>query len=307
METTPKSVNFTRFTIVAAGLFAAAASAHASVVSEDHFATGGSDYTVGGLNAQSTTNGVTGFTGAWTADANYSVTGTGLTLGSLTTSGGAVTFGPTTNATAVKANRTASNPGTGTTYVSFLVRSEADSMTGSQAALNLGGIRVAGMLNGKIMGYVDGSETSAVNSNFASNKTYLFVLKITPNLSGGTRDGIQTWYFNADSAQNLAAADPVISSNTTTEGYLDSSAGAGTGPNIITGTGVWNDSGTIGFLARGQAAGWTTGNLIMDELKVGSSWGDVVAAVPEPSEMAAGAGILALCAAALRRRMARRS
>jgi hypothetical protein len=65
-------------------ILALAASAQAAVISADSYLTGGSNYAVGGLNAQNVS--ATGFSGAYTADANFSVNATGPATDTLTLS-----------------------------------------------------------------------------------------------------------------------------------------------------------------------------------------------------------------------------
>jgi hypothetical protein len=222
-------------------------------------------------------NGGTGFSGAWSAAVGSStVSSPSLSYASLSTVGNRAT---TTAASATTQNRglSASLGGvTGTTYISFLLRPDAAT---SAANAEFG-------LVGTTASLFVGKASSGNTSNY---------LLDTLSTGGGTQNASSTAFANGTAVLMVLRADFVGGGGDTFKLFINPTSTTEPGSADATKSGY--DLGTVGTIQF-------TGNLgfSFDELKIGSSYADVV---PEPSTYAAGLAVAGLVGMTwLRRRTA---
>lgn len=210
-----------------------------------------------------TQNGGTGFSGAWSAVTGSStVSSPSLSYASLTTVGNRAT---TAAATATTQNRglSASLGGvTGTTFISFLLRPDAAT---SAANAEFG---LLGSVNSLFIGKAASGNTS----------NYLLDTLST----GGTQNASSTAFANGTAVLMVLRADFVSGGGGDTFKLFVNPNGS-TEPGSADATKSAYDVGSISTIQF-------TGNLgfSIDELKIGSSYADVV---PEPSTYAAGIAV----------------
>lgn len=247
--------NHTPVSLAAMAAFVMTSQVHASITTEDAFAV--PPYSASALNGQ--TASATGASGTWTANADYSVSATNLPLAGLFNSGGRVdlalnpTGGATTWCTAVQSM---SNPGTGTTYLSFVVRSDR------AASIRLG----FGANNSRVIGTSEGLFIAGASTGgtFNANTTYLLIAKIEHNAIG-VDERITLW-----TVQNgtLVPATEVDAGAFTAQGQS----------NIITTGGAWQPNAGWYYSNNDAVA---TAAASLDELRIGTTWEDVVPTVEQ--------------------------
>ena len=227
--------------------------------------------TLGTLNGQT---GGTGFSGAWSAITGTStVSAPGLTYSGLTVVGNRATT-PAATATTQNRGLSASIGGaTGTTYISFLLRPDAAvSAANAEFALL-------------------GSVNSVYVGKAASGNTSNYLLDTTN--SGGTQNTSSTAFANGTAVLMVLRADFVGGGGGDTfKLYINPSNAAEPGSADAT-----KSSYNVGTINTIQF----TGNLgfSFDELKIGSSYADVV---PEPGTYAAGIAVAGIVGMTWRRR-----
>lgn len=221
-----------------------------------------------------TQNGGIGFGGAWSAVTGTStVNSPGLTYSGLTVAGNRAT----TTAVATTQSRSLSaaiGGSTSTTYISFLLRPDAAT---SAANAEFG---LAGTLGSVFVGKA------------ASGNTSNYLLD-TQSTSGGTQNASSTAFANGTAVLMVLRADFVGGGGGDTfKLYINPSNAAEPGSADATKSGT--DVGTVSAIQF-------TGNLgfSFDELKIGSSYADVV---PEPSTYAAGIAVAGIVGMTWRRR-----
>ena len=211
-------------------------------------------------------NGGTGFSGAWTSVTGTStVSSPSLSYASLSGLGNRAT---TTAATATTQNRSLSaslGAVTGTTYISFLLRPDAAT---SAANAEFG-------LVGTTASLFVGKASSGNTSNY---------LLDTLSTSGGTQNASTTAFANGTAVLMVLRADFVGVGADTFKLFINPNGS--TEPGTADATKASYDLGTVGTIQF-------TGNLgfSIDELKIGSTYADVV---PEPSTYAAGLAVAGL-------------
>ncbi len=220
-----------------------------------------------------TQNGGTGFSGAWSAATGTStVSAPGLAYSGLTVVGNRATT--TAAATTQTRSLSASLGGsTGTTYFSFLLRPDA-ATTAANAEF----------------GFI-GSASSVFVGKAASGNTSNYLLDTTSG-SGGTQVASSTAFANGTAVLMVLRADFSGAGNDTFKLYINP------GNSIEPGT---PDATQASFNVGTVSAIQFTGNLgfSFDELKIGSSYADVV---PEPSTYAACIAVAGIVGMTWRRR-----
>jgi hypothetical protein len=247
-----------------------------------------------GLNGGSAYNSSTGAATAWSTywwdnssgtdtTKKYTVASSGLSYGSLSTGGLALSQSTDTIGATRSLNSALSS---GTYYVSFLYNVAANnSLTAAQyAGLQIGSAYVGlhtstGTTRDLVVSGSYANSTTAVSTGINLNygHTYLLVLKIDFSTTG--TDTYSLW------------VDPTVSSE----------ANAGSANAVNTSV----DSSTINSVSLYSYS--TTFGMTVDELRIGTSWADVTTglAVPEPETYALFVGAMALLFGGVRRRMGR--
>ena len=235
-------------------------------------------------------NGGTGFTDAWTGNANdYTVNAASLAYSGLATSGGSVSLvGNGSWSTSAKRNFASINTTTGVVWGSYLVRADVIGDDGFElkygeagAGLNQGNINY-----GNATGFGNGGGT-ATRLDTNSNSGAVF----GPTLVVG-QTHLLVWAFNGSASEvnGIFPGDYIMFLDPTVG--VDPDAGS---PNIykFAGAGPLGTLGITQIFARNTTA-------TVDEVRIGQSFADVTP-VPEPSAIAISAlGLLA--AAGVRRR-----
>lgn len=222
-------------------------------------------------------NGGIGFSGAWSAGAGSStVSNPGLTYNTLSVIGNRATTAAATAATLSRSLTTSLGASTGTTFFSFLLRPD-NTTAAANAELSL-----SGTVNSLFIGKAGSGNTS----------NYLLD---TTSGSGGTQNTTSTGYTSGTTVLLVLRADFVGGGADTFKLFVNPSIVAEPGSADATKNSY--DVGTVSSISF-------TGNLgfSIDELKIGSSYADVV---PEPSTYAAGLAVAGLAGMTwLRRRQA---
>lgn len=233
------------------------------------------NYSVGGLVGQ---NGGTGWGGSWTAiDAGASggVQSGSLTYGDLVTSGNQayVTTTAGTSGFSRALGSTFSDATTNTIYLSFAFNWNSGTrflglqlLNGGTSAIEFN--KFAGQSN---FGIQSGTGSTAITTG----TTNFVVVKIEFNASGNDTVSLYT-------NPSLTGGEPMTASSTRSFASLSFNT-------IRLATGYDNGSQTTAAAA-------------FDEIRIGTTYADVVSAIPEPSSFAALAGIAALGFVAVGRR-----
>lgn len=271
--------------------------------------------TIAGQNPNANTVGlntsVAYYDGGGSRGVNFTLQSTGLELGSLQTTGGALAFSSTTNVVGAKIN-IGSTAFTGTLWSSYLVNLSSRGIANSNGAV----VRVG----------TDPSDTSSDRFNSwsdsrASSSTTNVSVAYGP--AGGTQPNngtaslaLDTTYIIINRFKNVGSAlSGTVTGEATlwalNEAQFAAFLAAGGDEAALTGTSVTATasqtatSGTRTF-ASGLAIGLVTVNDVgvYDELRFGSSLADV-APIPEPATTAVLAGLAAVGACCLIRRRPR--
>ena len=241
------------------------------------------------------------YDGAATSRAGgYTFTTTGLSLGSLAASGGALSYTTTTNVIGADISIGAS-PFTGTLWTSYLVQMTTRGSGSSDGSLLRVGDSPSDNADIRYTSWADsraGSNNVAVsyagttgnngNTALALNTTYIIISRFT---GVGTSSGVATlWALNEPQFAAFLAAGG-------TESAL-------AGTSVTATASHTNTSGTRNLITSDAFALVTVnGTGVFDEIRFGSSLADVTpTAVPEPSAAVAIAGLAALFVASRPRR-----
>ena len=193
-------------------------------------------------------NGGTGFSGAWTATTGTSTVNTpGLTFGSLTVVGNRATTAAATATTQTRGLSAALGSVTGTTYFSFVLRPD-NTAAGNNAEFALVG-GTASLFIGK-----------PVNGNN-------YVLDTTA--TGGTQNASSTAYTSGTAVLMVLRADFVSAGADTFKLFINPNNSAE--PGVADATKSAYDVGTVSTIQFNGNLGFS-----IDELKIGSSYADVV-------------------------------
>jgi len=238
------------------------------------------------------------YDGGGTRTAGYTIQATGLSLGSLQTSGGALAFTSGTNVIGpdIEIGATAF---TGTLWSSYLVNlaSPKGGNTGDGAVVRIG-TSPADSANGHFNSWADSRTSGTASTNvgigygsttptatngtapLAVSTTYIIISSFTnvgASLSSGTSGVAKLWALNASQFASFLAAGG------------DEAALAGTSvtatatQTVTTGTFTFSSSNAIGLVTVGDIG-------VIDELRFGSSLADVTP-IPEPATTALLLGI----------------
>ncbi len=264
-------------------------SAQVTPLVEDSFETGTGGYTTGvNLNGQAPSS-TTGFTGSWTnTSGGFQVQSTGLSYGSLVTSGGAA-FATGSNARIGRLLQTTyDSTFSGTLYFSFLMQLE--SVGGHYQALEFH--------NG---GFSDGTHRQfliASGGNITGLSNDVFAYRFTDGTSStpfGTADTNVNMFVVKLELSASAGSDSITIYRNPTDLLVE-------GNNTITanasGQDIVFDRITLAFFPAGEV---DPSSVTFDELRLGTSFASVTP-VPEPRSAATLLGLVALGMVGLNRR-----
>tara|TARA_R100000027_G_scaffold67699_1_gene67928 strand:- start:8485 stop:9489 length:1005 start_codon:yes stop_codon:yes gene_type:complete len=327
----------TLLAIVAGSLITTSSSA--SLLVYEGFNYGESSMNIDGVSVG---GGATGLTGSYSTSTGTSGNGnvqtsiynsSGLTFSNLSTTGGALTqtVSPTIDSTKeyTYSHAAINTSGTGTIYNSMLVRVDSNALSNPTLGQNPSNSGVSDMRiqsTSSLTGNGNGSMvTNAKRSNQGSQKpgtsytangfiggsgtislaeTYLFITKYTNvgGVDGGDatlwvfdETGFDTWQANGGLEGDLSTYAFMETTNTSSTAIAfdaTKSMRFSTGEFSVdfnSGADNYDNVGTIGAT--------------YDEVRYGTSLGDVISAIPEPSQFALGFGFLALCLPFLRRKL----
>ncbi|HSI07680.1 MAG TPA: hypothetical protein VK985_03755 [Rariglobus sp.] len=261
-------------------------------------------YTTGALAGQTPNNNTVGLDTAvgyyddgvsTTRTLNYSVQNTGLTFGSLTTSGGALSFTAGTNVIGADLGVTF----TGTLWSSYLINLSARGSASNDGALIRIGLKPSDSTGGHFNSWADSRPTTASTTvsvgynattlastngtaSLSLNTTYIIISSFTnvgTPLSAGTTGVAKLWALTASQYAAFLSAGG------------DETALAGTS---VTATATQTiTSGTFTFSTSDAFALVTVNDAgVVDELRYGSALADVTPTpIPEPAATAAIMGI----------------
>ena len=268
--------------------FTASPAAHAQLLANDPFLTGGSNYSVGGINGQNPT--VTGFTGAWSGGGSVSATPISYSspTGYSATSGAGswVTNGENRNGRPFDSGVTGALGATsGAVYMSFSMQLTTLGSTGQayqalEIAPDTSGNNRSLQIGYSTFGdFADGSKFGVrVNDNgsfqgalgTADTAGHLFVLKLS--LGSGATDSLTVWEDPTD----ITGTNPTGGTSTTISGFALTA-------------GRFNDLTAGNFFTGGGSPSTS-----ISDIRIGGALSDI-AGVPEPSTyvmMLSGFGLL---------------
>lgn len=291
--------------------FATACSSQATLLVYEGF----NGYTAGALAGQTPNANTTGlnqtvgyYDGPLLRTANYTLQTTGLTLGSLQTSGGALKFTAGTNV--IGADLNIGSAYTGTLWSSYLVNLTATTTSsGNGAVIRIGDTpadsttshfsswadsRASTASKNTAVGYGAGATTVESSNELLTNTTYIIINRFTRvGQSISSTAGVATsWALNAGQFVTFLAV------TTDREAWLDDVGSSFTAKAIHSTTNggpyAFSSNESIGIVTVGDAG-------VYDELRFASSLADVTL-IPEPATTALMAGIASGVLLAMRRR-----